>query len=44
MKNLTEEIFQCIDKTDGKNIWGAVMECHELVGLVWYLLKISELQ
>ena len=36
MKNITEDIFKRIDETEGQTIWGAVMECHELVGLVWY--------
>ena len=33
-----EDIFQCVDETEGQTIWGAVMECHELVGLVWYCM------
>ena len=36
MKNLIEHIFQCVVKTEGQNIWGAVMEYLELVELVWY--------
>ena len=38
MKNIMEDIFQCVDETEGQIIWRAVMECHELVGLVWYCM------
>ena len=31
-----EDILQCVVETEGQTIWGAVMECHDLVGLVWY--------
>ena len=39
-KNIIEEIFQCVDETHWQNIWEAAMECHNLVGLVSYLLKL----
>ena len=40
-KNITEEILQCNIKTKGETIWGAVMECLELLGLVWYFNNIE---
>ena len=36
-----EDIFQCVDETEGQTTWGAVMECHELMGLVWYSMDES---
>ena len=41
-KKRSYEIISCkiyynvFVKTEGKTIWGAVIECTELVGLVWY--------
>ena len=31
-----EDILQRVVETERQTIWGAVMECLELVGLVWY--------
>ena len=31
-----EDILRCVVETEWQTIWEAMMECIELVGLVWY--------